>query len=298
MVAVDARHLTHVPTPTIAAPYTVLHGRVPITLITSTTDATVLQFGAFTDTTATRPNYLRQIGVQGFGVNTPGNIENAYTDPIVGNVPYGAATLSLHALTVSVQCTSSATVASGLFYMGTLPGRVRRTSYALFNDMAFALLQRREVTATSAYQSLCHPVVHHCYPADVTEWSEFQELAAPNAVFAANEVRDTLSSICAVFPPTAVANTFTVTVHTEWRVFYNNDPVLTSTASLRRPAPLSSWNSVIAQAASAFGRHREAIAGVAAVAGALLAPEAEALGAAGLVMGGRRGMRALGDVAR
>lgn len=256
--ALDARCLTHVPPSIPMGPYTVMRGRSVITVSSSTAAATntVLLLGphrvASVDMAITP-----LIGISGTGVNVPGTTETNINDSIVSNyagtLQSSTACAQLHAFTVTVQCTSTATTASGVVYTGALCQRVGRSNYATWNGVANALLARREMLPTSAYNTMTQPVVLSAYPVDMTEWSMQHPVLSVATVLSDNYSADTLSQIAIVIPNTVAAVEYTISVHTEWRINFT-DVVLASTSTKKDPPPQGWWNSAISALGDLNGR--------------------------------------------
>lgn len=254
----DARDLTHVPPSVPMGPYTVMRGRSVVTFTTPTTAATNLVFLIGPHRVASIDNAITPlIGIYGSGVNVPGTTETNIPDTVVtnyaGNLQTSTANAQLHAVTVTIQCTSSATAASGVVYAGALTQRVGRSNYATWNGLANALTARREMTSSSAYNTMTHPLSVSAYPVDMTEWSMQYPVISTDANLANNYATDTLSQIALVFPNTSAAVEYNLTIHTEWRVNFT-DQVLSSTSVRHDPAKPDFWNSAIQMASSINGR--------------------------------------------
>lgn len=255
---IDARNLTHVPPSVPMGPYTVVRGRAVVTFTTSTSPAqqTVFLIGAHrvaSIDSAVTP----LLGTYGTGVNVPGTTETTIPDTAVtnyaGNLQTSTGNGQLHAFTVTVQCTSSATNASGVVYAGALAQRVGRSNYATWNGLGTALTARRELQSYSAYTSMSHPIVLSAYPVDMTEWSMQHPIISTDANLSNNYTTDTLSQIALVFPNTSTAVEYNVTIVTEWRVNFT-DQILSSTSIRHPPTPPDVWHRVIDMAANLSGK--------------------------------------------
>lgn len=274
--AVDARTMLHVAPSTQTPPYTVVRTRTPITFTTNIAGQdTVLLVGphrnsfpgqatGVNDPSISEDNISGMLAVRGVGTNVPGTSEQSYSDPVVGTYVKGAVSLALHAFTVEIQCTDSATVATGLFFCGALSGRIRRSSYSTFNALATALASRRELRPVTAYSTINRGKVLVSYPVDSTEWSMLKEYCPADGVnLGANQGLDTMAVIAAVFPATATAINYIVTVHAEWRVVYHNDTQLSSTSTIHPPAAPSVWSNAVRSVSDAAGHVFDQAAGAA-----------------------------------
>lgn len=244
----DARRLVHVPPAVPMGPYTVMRGRTVLTVNTSTSNNLVFLIGPHRLTTVDMA-ITPCISISGTGVNVPGTTESAQNDALLNNyagtLASSTANAQLHAMTVVVQCTSTATTASGVMYSGALAQRVGRSNYATWNGVATALLARREVQSTSAYNTMTNPVVITAYPVDMTEWSMQHPVLQTDLVTTSNNYSaDTLSQIALVFPQTSTVVEYNLTIYTEWRVNFV-DVVLASTSTKQTPTPVSWWNQAI-----------------------------------------------------
>lgn len=223
-------------------PYTVIHSRSATTISTNTAGQDIVLLAtSFSDTTGTGAglNILPYHAVWGVGINVPGITENYIVDPITSGKTAGFYSLSLHAMTVSVMCIDSASNAAGAVYMGTLPLRLTRTSFATWNAIATNVITRAEMKSLTAYATMNNPelAVRHNYPLDYSSYAEF----LPNATNTSGSniiMRDALSNIVVVFRPTAVSVNYMVTIHCEWRAMYNTDTELAATQRMHQTAPL------------------------------------------------------------
>lgn len=280
LMAVDARRISHIPPPLPLGPYTVVRGRNVFSVATSNTgQQTVLLVSPHTlANVGANPVFNTYatpvIGTIGAGTNIPGStFEGTWQDAIA--VPYAAATLggnlcsaSLHALTVVVSCFSTAVLADGAIYMGALNQRVARTRFATWNDLAANLLNRREMTSTSAFHVLSDPVAIHAYPVDTVDWAAQRPLVTGDlTTFSNNATMDSLCQLAFVWPPTTASVIYTLTVYTEWRMNFT-DPALASTASGHMAAPLKAWNDITAMGQATGGFMDSAAKVAAGVAGA------------------------------
>lgn len=238
MALIDARRQIHLSPPTLTSPYAVLRTRFTIPVTTNATGQhTVLLLGEHANASSSSypQNICQYVGVQGLGVNVPGTTETRVADPMItqllttGSGAVGAYG-RLHAMTVGVQCGSTALTAEGFFYAGVMPGNVNRTTFPAWNDLALAVLARREALQYSAYGSMSAPPLLATCPQDMVEW-------ATNAVFVgaggdptdATRGTDTSFPLVVVWPPTTASVAYSITVNCEWRVVY---PMGDSRASL------------------------------------------------------------------
>lgn len=270
--SIDARDLTHLPPPFPMGPYTVLRSRRVFTVTTPTTPSTNAVFLIGPHRLGSVDSAITPlVGIWGTGVNVPGTTENNILDGLMvnyaGNNNTSTANGQLHAITVVVQCTSSATTAVGVVYSGALTQRVGRTNYATWNGLADALVARRELQSTSAYTSMTKPIAISGYPVDTLEWGMQYPVWSVDASSGNNYSTDTLSQIALVFPNTTTAVDYNITVHTEWRVNFT-DTALSSTSIKRQPAGQGLWNSII-HAASDIGGRIDQVTHVASEVGAV-----------------------------
>lgn len=263
--ALDARILTHVPPPMPMGPYTVVRSRNVRTVTVNTSGQnTVLLIGphrlASVDACVTPV-----IGILGVGTNVPGTTEDTITDVGIsgytGTIATSTANAQLHAVTVVVQATSSATQATGLVYVGSLAQRVGRQNYGTYNLLGSALINRRELSPFSAYSSMTKPVEHSAYPVDLVEWSTQAPVLAASGTLSDNYSADTLSQIAVVWPATTVAVDYNVSIFTEWRVNFT-DSVLNSTAVRHAPTPQGLWSTIVQNASALNGRVHDVALGV------------------------------------
>jgi hypothetical protein len=225
---VDARRQIHLSPPTLTSPYAVLRTRFTIPVTTNVGQHTVLLLGEHANDvgSAFPANICQYVAIQGLGTNVPGTTETRVADPMItqllttgsGSVgAYGR----LHAMTVGVQCGSTAMTAEGFFYAGLMPGNIQRSTFATWNDLALAVLARRECQQYSADGSLTAPSLLASCPQDMVEW-------ATNALFVgaagdpsgSTRGTDTSFPLVVVWPPTPRDVAYSITVNCEWRVVY------------------------------------------------------------------------------
>jgi hypothetical protein len=248
--AVDASTLQHIPSHIPMGPYTVIKSRVIIPVSTNlAAQRTVLLLGAYGRASTFDQSIGPLVAILGVGTNAPGTAETIYTDPAIAtydgtSFSNGFGNANLHALTVVINCTSSATTASGLIYFGAVNQRINRAQFAQYNVLADALIPRREFSSASAYSLCTAPYKMSAYPVDLTDWSTQKPLVEPAAALGDNIALDSLSQMAIIFPPTAAAVDYTITVYTEWRVNFT-DPVLSSTSVKRDPASPNLWDRII-----------------------------------------------------
>lgn len=239
---VDARQGIHLAPPMATAPYAVLRTRVSFTLATNVFGQyRVALFGEHSNTSfAPEINVTPLLAIHGIAADPPGVTETYVSDPQALALPSGSF-LRLHALTVTTQCGSTATTAEGFFYQGTMPGNITRSSFTSWNDMAQALITRREAKMCSAYGSITKPAVSCCAPQDATEWSTNALLGPVSGVPGNNRSTDCLLPVALVLLPTTVAVNYTVTLNCQWRIVY---PMGDSRSGLHSTHPVSSIGSV------------------------------------------------------
>lgn len=250
LAAVDATRLVHIPPHIPLGPYTVVRGRtiIPVTTNIAAQDQ-VLLLGQYGLNSQFNSACTSLIGILGVGGNVPGTAETQYLDSILTTfdaaAPAAALTnASLHALTVTISCVSTATTAVGLIYYGAVNQRINRQQFPFWNSVATSLTTRREMSSVSAYNCLAVDHKLSAYPVDVVDWASQRPVLVPSATLGDNIAMDSLSQLAIVFPSTATAVQYVITVHTEWRVNFP-DPALASTSGKRDPASPVFWNKVM-----------------------------------------------------
>jgi len=282
--AVDAMNTVHVPPPIPLGPYTIVKGRSSITVTTNAFgQRTVLLLGPHTTTTAGQRDLTISpvIGISGVGVNIPGAVETVLSDsvllPYANTLALNQANASLHSLTVVLNCLATATTAEGQVYIGTINQRINRTRFALWNDVADALINRRDVQPHSAYSTLATPLKFSSYPVDVVDWARQSPLVLPGVGPGTDVTMDSLAQMVLVFPATTVAVSYSVTVYTEWRINFV-DAALASTASAHVSSPLSLWSSIAEFGNQTSGFIAGATGAAPTLIGAHTTPDSSALG--------------------
>lgn len=250
LAAVDATVQQHIPPHIPMGPYTVIKSRVIVPITTSiTSQQTVLLLGAYGRASTLDQSIGPAIAILGVGTNVPGITESYFQDAAIATFDGNSfgnslANGNLHALTVVVNCTSSATAANGLVYYGAVNQRVNRSQFATYNELAQNLFPRREFSSKSAYSLCTCPHKLSAFPVDLTDWSTQKPLVETSLTFSDNIALDSLSQLAIIFPDTVSAVQYTITVYTEWRINFTS-PVLASTSVRREPAPPQVWNKAI-----------------------------------------------------
>lgn len=187
------------------------------------------------------------IGTSGVGTNVPGTTDTLHSDGIL--VPY-AATLAgnlangnLHAMTMVLNCLSTATQAEGQVYVGSLNQRINRSRFLSWTDVGTSIINRREVQPHSAYSILSTPLKVSCYPVDIVDWARQSPVVLASGTVGDNVTMDSLSQMVLVVPPTTNVVNYTVTVYTEWRVNFV-DAALSSTAVSRPASKMDLWSQI------------------------------------------------------
>lgn len=264
--ALDASRSEHLPSPVPLGPYTVVRGRFVNNFVTSTVGDVVYLIGNHVRDSQFGTVNTPCVMIGGLTTGVPGTTEFLFDDPAM--LAYSSSTVagvvanaSLHAVTVTIQCTSSATTASGICYIGALNQRINRRNFATYNALSSALQNRKELSSFSAYSLASAPAKYVSYPIDITEWSLQKPIAIDPAVSDIS-TSDTLAQIAIVLPLTSTAVNYTITVHTEWRVNFT-DAVLASTAVKRPATPNNVWDHIqsTAQQATGLVEHGAHIAG-------------------------------------
>lgn len=250
VACLDATNPTHIPPPMPMGPYTVMRGRFTKNFTTSAGNHVVLLIGPHclskNAVTATdmSPNIIPCIMIHGDGAVVPGNGDYIDDDPVLFKYASLEAfsMAQLHAITVTLNCTSSAVNAQGTVYAGTLNQRIRRTAYSTYEDLALALISRPEIKSYNAMGTT--GLKFSDYPVDVGDWVS-QDYFIPTGTNKSHILaKDTLGQMVIVFGPITNVN-YNVTIHTEWRINFT-EVALASTARHRDPGPQSLWNSAIA----------------------------------------------------
>lgn len=273
--ATNASNQCHIPPHVPLGPYTVVRGRTVIPFTTNFTGQnSVFMFGQYGLISNYNSTTTPLIAVNGVGINVPGTTEIHTQDAVMlaydsAGTNNALANAALHALTVNVACVSSATSATGVIYYGAVNQRVNRGQFATYNALALSAMTRREMSTKSAYNCMNEPVSISSYPVDIVDWASQRPFVQPNAVtLLDNSASDALAQMMVIFPPTAAAVEYIITVHSEWRVNFT-DPALASTSSKREPTPQGVWDKAM-DIGSTLGGKFEMVAGtVNSVAGGL-----------------------------
>lgn len=249
--ASNAANLTHIPPHIPLGPYTVVRGRTVIPFTTNFTGQnTVFVFGQYGLISQYNSVTTPIIAINGVGINVPGTTETQTQDQVMSvydstGVNNALANASLHALSVNCACVSSATSATGVVYYGAVNQRLNRGQFATYNAMALSALTRREMSSISAYNCMNKPIEMSAYPVDLVDWASQKPFVQPNAaVLLDNSASDSLSQMVIIFPPTAAAVEYIITIHSEWRVNFT-DPALASTSTKHTPTPSGVWDGVM-----------------------------------------------------
>lgn len=245
---VDARHATHLSPPSTTAPYAVLRSRFSVDFATNVSgQRTVLLFSEHLSNLVAN-NELRVcpiVGYRGVGTNVPlSPDEVALSDPRVAQLPTGCRG-RLHAITLTISPTGSATTSTGVFYAGVMPGNINRGSFGTFNAIADAVITRPSLRQYTAFTALQKPVVIASAPQDVMTWSA-NEIIDPIAGTHGLASSDSLLPIVLIFAPTAAAVDYTITVNTEWRIVY---PMSDDRSTLHKLQPAATTTEVKAATA-------------------------------------------------
>lgn len=250
VACIDATNQMHIPPPMPMGPYTVMRGRFTQNFTTKPNDHVALLIGPHcvsrtaASTHDLTPNITPCIMIYGDGAVVPGTNDYVADDPVLSKYATSdaQAMAQLHAITVTVNCSSSAVNAQGTVYAGTLNQRIRRTSYATYEALSLALISRPEVKSYNAIGAT--GLKFSNYPVDVGDWMS-QDYFIPDDASKQHMIsKDTLGQQVVVFGPIAGVN-YNVTIHTEWRVNFT-EVALASTARLRPPASQGMWNNAIA----------------------------------------------------
>jgi len=241
----DAAFPSHLPGPRSTAKYVVHRNRVDISLATTTTD-TVLVFGDFLKSASYQGGENRispTLGAYGTGANVPGTTETRAVDPLLNGASSDVYSTSLHNLTVEVRCTgtSAGLIPPGLFYLGALPIGFDRTAYGTWATMATSMKNRPGMTRFTAYEALQKSRRCIAYPLDPVKFSEFRYNHGTSEQ--TDQFGGALSPIVVVLDAnTDTQTSWTITIHAEWRMRSNVDPLIQSIQKSHAPAPESMWH--------------------------------------------------------
>jgi len=269
--AADASKLTHIAPHIPLGPYTVVRGRIVIPVKTNAAGQHVtVMLGAYGLSTAFNAVNTPLVAILGEGGNVPGTTETQYVDSVMGvydstTSVNAVANGAMHALTVELNCVSTATTAAGIVYYGAVNQRINRQNFANYNDLANSVITRREMSSKSAYCAMTSPIKLSAYPVDIVDWASQKPLLIPSATLGQNIAGDALSQMCFVFPPTTTAVDYVLTVHTEWRVNFT-DPALSSTSTKHAPGSQSLWDEVMNVGSQVGGKIHEFEGALASVA--------------------------------
>jgi len=243
----DANVPSHLPGPRAAAKYVVHRNRVDISLETTTSD-TVFVFGDFVKSSSKHGGENRispMIGVYGSGTDVPGATETFVEDPYLIRSVKDFYSLSLHNLTVEARCTgtSAGLIPPGLMYIGALPIGMDRADYGNWEALAEVFKTKQGMSRFTAYEALQHSRRALSYPLDPVRYSEFRN----NDVL--SEHTDThggaLAPIVLILDSNATTQTsWTITVHLEWRMRANVDPMVQSMQRSYKPVSEDTWHQI------------------------------------------------------
>lgn len=152
--------------------------------------------------------------------------------------------LRLHRVCAEVQCLGTSaptTVPDGQFFYGTLRTPIDPFAFASCNAIGAFLLSRLEVKGVSNMAAMYNPRRLHTHPLDQKSYDEFIQLATPLSLNTLS-THDSVAPMVFVFPQTLSGCGIMITLHVEWAVMYDNDPVLQSTATIHPTAPQTSWD--------------------------------------------------------
>lgn len=251
--AVDAREGTHVPPHVSAGPYTVLHTRKIVNVVTGATASEHFIFGAYRRENA--PDTMCQFTSVQASSTTPLGQGYLQNDPVL--VPYstGQHSMRLHALTIEVVCTSQPLTVSGSILAGTLRSKVNLNTTTgggtTYGDLFLDLEPRQELKAITTYAVTQKPVSFVSAPLDLVTWAEFRAVTQNGGEVADHRLTDGLMPILLRLPPGGLS--FTITVHAEWCVMFANEPVLSATATNHKPTGQGMWHDVSERVAAAGG---------------------------------------------
>lgn len=237
--------MVHLPGSRACGPYSVYREKYTKT-ISSRTDAvsTVFLFGEYLTTDA---HVSPIIGTFGYGAQVPGTNEGFVLSPyFTGAGAEATFDVSLHALTVSVQClgTSGGLVPSGLVLVGVLPQAVDRVSYGTWDALGDAVVNRRGMHRFSASSLTAGGVAFGTYPLDIVAHTSM--VITEGGTGAVTDVLSNgLCPLIVIIEPVTTAADYAITIHAEWKFRARLDPVLVSTHRVHAPAPETTWAKVM-----------------------------------------------------
>lgn len=241
----DASVPRHLPGPRSCAKYVVHRTKTDISLDTTTTD-TVLVFGDFIKSASYHGGENRispTLGIHGSGANVPGTTETLTADPLLNGASSDTYSISLHNLTIEVRCTgtSAGLIPPGLFYLGVPSVGFDRTSYGTWATMASSFKTKPGMTRFTAYEGLQKARRALSYPLDPVKFSEFRY--NHGTAESSDQFGGAVAPIVCILDANATTQTsWTVTIHAEWRMRSNIDPVVQSMQRSHAPVGEDTWH--------------------------------------------------------
>lgn len=273
--AIDARTATHIPTSYPTGPYMVVRDRCVINANTGA-DRQIHIFGehrnqhALATAVDTRIKVIGKSGNAALG-QLPSNMwyQNADNlDPFMPTANDTGGSIALHAMTITISCSTPALTAGGVIHYGTLRGTFTASDYEGTTngivDMVDTLLKRPEIASISAYTACTRPMMVVSAPLDCTQHSMFNRLVGTPGEVNDAQMTDSMQPVVVILPPN---NNFQITVYTEWRVVAHASPTYSSLHTMHKPTPLNLWHSITEVVTDAAGRIGGLMASGAEVAG-------------------------------
>jgi hypothetical protein len=275
----DARTLSHMPGSRACGPYSVYREKITHTIGSDTTNRRVFLFGEHL-----LGNLVAStLGVYGSGTQVPGTTEYYVASPFFGSGTSGQYDVSLHALTVTIQClgTAAGLVPSGMVMAGVIPQGVNRDSADTWSDLGLELMNRRGIHRYSAQQLVSGGVSYGSYPLDILSHTEMRMVAGV-AGSTSDVMSEGLAPLIVILEPAATVANFALTVHAEWKFRARVNPMLISTHRVHAPVPETAWAKLmhVGQQTSGLLSGVATIANGLAKAGAIIGPSVTRAGVA------------------
>lgn len=252
----DAAMPRHLPGPRSSAKYVVHRTKTDISLDTTTAD-TVLVFGDFLKSSSYQGGENRispTLGVYGSGANVPKTTETLVSDPLLLGASSDAYSVSLHNLTVEVRCTgtSAGLIPPGLFYLGVPSVGFDRSAYGAWSSIASTFKTKTGMSRFTAYEGLQKARRAISYPLDPVKFSEFRYNHGSSE--STDQFGGALAPIMIILDANATTQTsWTITVHAEWRMRSNVDPIVQSMQKSHAPVAEDTWHRLSSILSSAGG---------------------------------------------
>lgn len=229
--------------------YTVLREKVIVPFTTPTTGFTTMVIGPMlTNTTSLSGGFISPIShanavcMYGSGAAAPFISGTAIAASSL--LTNQAARVRLHRIVAEVSCvgTSTATaVPDGAFYAGVLRTPIDPFGFTSFNAMGAFVMTRQEVRARSNLSVQYHAAGFNSYMLDGVSYDQFSPLSV-GASINNFTMHDSMAPIVFCWPSTISPVGMVVTIHLEWCVMFDQDPILQASSTAHPIAPPSYWD--------------------------------------------------------